>query len=338
VVTNLSTVKDYSRQISKDYSRQTRGLNPGRAGVALVADDDELVRKTLRYTLEEFGYQVVEADNGQECLQQYEQLHPDIVLLDCTMPIMDGYTCCKKLRMLENSEHTPVVMITGHDGESSIQKAFASGATDYILKPVQWSIFPQRITTLVKQAKLLRKLCAQNAEYEQAMMVDDLTKVLNRRAFNQYLEREWQRGLREKTTFSVILADIDFFKIYNDTFGHVAADRHLQQVAQTMRHAVYRATDLVCRYGGEEFGILLPNTSVSGAIHVAARIQTALRDSFLDQNACILKTPVTLSFGVSGIVPSQDLTSMQLVEAADKALYHAKEQGRNRIAVRSLAA
>jgi diguanylate cyclase (GGDEF)-like protein len=320
------------------YSKQTKGLKPGRAGVALVADDDDLMRKTLRYTLEEYGYQVVEADNGQECIQQYEQLHPDIVLLDCTMPTMDGYTCCQKLRMLENSEHTPVVMITGHDGDTSIQKAFASGATDYILKPVQWSIFPQRITTLVKQAKLLRKLCDQNAEYQQAMMLDDLTKVLNRRAFNQYLEREWQRGLREKTTFSVILADIDFFKIYNDTFGHVAADRHLQQAAQIMRHAVYRATDLVCRYGGEEFGILLPNTSVGGAIHVAARIQTALRDSSLDQNVPISTTPATLSFGITGIVPSQDLTSIQLVEAADKALYHAKGQGRNRIAVCSVAA
>jgi diguanylate cyclase (GGDEF)-like protein len=314
------------------------GLKPGRSGVALVAEDDELMRKTLRYTLEEFGYQVVETNNGKECLQQYEQLHPDIVFLDCTMPIMDGYACCKKLRMLENSEHTPVVMITGQDGDTSIQQAFASGATDYILKPVQWSIFAQRITTLVKQAKVLRQLCDQNAEYQQAMMVDDLTKVLNRRAFNQYLEREWQRGMREQTTFSVILADIDFFKIYNDTFGHVAADRHLQQVAQIMRHAVYRATDLVCRYGGEEFGILLPNTSVVGALHVAARIQTALRDSILDQNTGISTTPVTLSFGVCGMVPSQDLTSGQLVEAADKALYHAKAQGRNRIAVRPLAA
>jgi diguanylate cyclase (GGDEF)-like protein len=313
-------------------------VKPGRAGVALVADDDDLIRKTLRYTLEEYSYQVVEADNGQECIQQYKQLHPDIVLLDCTMPIMDGYTCCKKLRMLENSEHTPVVMITGHDGDTSIQKAFASGATDYILKPVQWSIFAQRITALVKQSKLMRQLCDQNAEYQQAMMVDDLTKVLNRRAFNQYLEREWLRGLREQTTFSMILADVDFFKIYNDMFGHVAADRQLQQVAQIMRHAVYRATDLVCRYGGEEFGVLLPNTSVSGALHIAARIQTALRDYFLDQNARTSTTPVTLSFGVCGMVPSQDLMPVQLVEAADKALYHAKEQGRNRIAVRSLGA
>jgi diguanylate cyclase (GGDEF)-like protein len=321
----------------KDYSNLTRGLKPGRSGVALVADDDDLMRKTLRYILEEHGYQVVETSNGQECLQQFDQLHPDIVLLDCSMPIMDGYTCCEELRMLDSAEHTPVVMITGHDDGTSIQRAFASGATDYILKPVQWSIFGQRITKLVRQAKFVRQLSEQNAEYQQTMMVDDLTKVLNRRAFNQYLEREWQRSLREGTPFSVILADVDFFKVYNDTFGHVVADRHLLRIAQTMRHAVRRATDLVCRYGGEEFGILLPNTPAGGAIHVATRIQTALRDSFLDQNA-ELSTPITLSFGVAGMVPSQNLEPMQLVEAADKALYHAKENGRNRIAIRSVAA
>ncbi len=133
------------------------------------------------------------------------------------------------------------------------------------------------------------------------------------------------------------MADVDFFKIYNDAFGDVAADRHLQHVAQTMRHAVYRSTDLICRYGGEEFGILLPNTSMGSAVHVATRIQTALRDSFLEQNARTSTRPVTLSFGISGIVPSSDLMPARLVEGAEKALYHAKEQGRNRIAIRSLA-
>ncbi|WP_404783739.1 diguanylate cyclase domain-containing protein [Altericista sp. CCNU0014] len=320
----------------QDRSRQARNLKPGEAGVALIAEDDDLMRRTLRYTLEEYGYQVVETNNGQECLEQYEQLNPDIILLDCTMPIMNGYTCCEQLRMLDKAAHTPIVMITGLDGDSSIQRAFASGATDYVLKPVQWKIFAQRITKLIEQTKLMRQLAEQNAEYRQEMMVDDLTKVLNRRAFDRYLQQEWQRSMREQKPFSVILADVDFFKIYNDTFGHVAADRHLQQVAQIMRHAVYRATDLVCRYGGEEFGILLPNTSVDGAVQVAVRIQTALKDFYLDRSSSASTRPITLSYGISGLIPAQNMQPVKLVEAADKALYQAKENGRNCISVRLL--
>lgn len=303
------------------------------SGIALIAEDDDLIRTMLRCTLEAQGYQVFEASDGQQCLSQYEQLCPnivfDIIFLDCVMPVMDGYRCCEALRKQPGAEHTPIVMITGQDDSASIQRAFDAGVTDYILKPIQWNIFSQRIHQLIKQTNLLRQLADQNAEYQQTMMVDDLTQVLNQRAFNQYLEWEWNQGLREGKPLSIILTDIDFFKIYKDAYGSIVADQHLQQITQVMRQAVYRSSDLVCRYGSEELGILLPNTPVDGAIHVATRIQNALKDFFLDSSFTMDNAPITLSYGLSSIVPCHSKKPIQLREAASKALYRAKSQGQN---------
>lgn len=151
--------------------------------LVLIADDDAAARIVLRHLLEDQGYEVIEAQNGQECIRSYLQFQPDLVLLDCVMPVMDGYTCCQRLRTLPNADDTPIVMLTSLSDSNSIQRAFALGVTDYIPKPIQWDSFSQRITQLVKQTKSLQEWAICNAEYRRQRMLDDLSKVLNQQAF-----------------------------------------------------------------------------------------------------------------------------------------------------------
>jgi diguanylate cyclase (GGDEF)-like protein len=302
------------------------------SNIALIAGDSDFERALLLHALEGQDYKVFETRNGQECLQQYQQLCPDIVLLDCIMPVMDGYSCCEALREQSETEHMPIVMLSNREDSASIQRAFDSGATDYILKPIQWNIFFKRINQLVKQATLMRQLAHQNEEYQQATMVDDLTQVLNRRAFDQSLEKEWKRGLRDAKPLSILLIDVDCFDVYNDASGNVAADQPLQQIAKVISNAIYRSSDVVCRFGDKEFGILLPNTFVEGAIHVVTRVQKAIKDN----NPSMTKKPITLNYGLSSLVPSQAIELTQLLEAADTALLKAKSKGRNCIEVHSL--
>jgi diguanylate cyclase (GGDEF)-like protein len=302
-------------------------------GIVLIAEDDDLTRAMLRHALEERDYQVFETRNGQECLQQYQQIQPNLILLDGIMPVMDGYACCAALRKYPEAAQTPIVMISGQKEDASIERAFASGVTDYMLKPIQWSIFFRRISQLIKQSLVLEHLAHQNAEFQQSVMVDDLTQVLNRRAFDQSLEKEWRRVLRETQSLSIILAEVDGLKVYRDTHGNIAADLHLQQIAQVISRAVYRSSDLVCRYSGEAFGILLPNTPDGGAIYVAIRIQAALKDVFQDRNSVATHKPTMLSYVLSSQIPSQQIEPTEFLEVAETALRQAKRTGRNPIAV-----
>lgn len=311
-------------------------IMPNISAVALIAEDDDLTRAVLKHALEGQGYQVFEASDGQACLQQCEQLLPDIILLDSIMPVMDGYACCEALRKRINTVHTPIVMLSHQDDNTSIQQAFDLGATDYVLKPIQWKFFFQRMTQLMKQATLLRQLADQNAEYQQAATVDDLTQFLNRQGFCQCLEREWKRAKREAKSVSMILAHVDAFRVDSDVHDPTSANRDLKDVAQVLRHAVYRSTDIVCRWSSEAFGILLPNTPAEGAINVATRIKVSLKDFYRDHSSSTATQQLTLSYGLSGLVPTQDIALTQLLEAAETGLQNAKRKGSNHIAVHSI--
>jgi diguanylate cyclase (GGDEF)-like protein len=170
-----------------------------------------------------------------------------------------------------------------------------------------------------------------NQELQRLAALDGLTRVANRRRFDEYLYQEWRRYTREQLPLSLILGDIDYFKHYNDTYGHQAGDECLRQIAQTMNQAVKRATDLVARYGGEEFAIILPNTESEGAMRIAHAVQEAIRMLKIEHSQSSVNTYVTLSLGVTCTVPNREHSPDILVAAADKALYEAKERGRNRI-------
>ncbi len=176
-----------------------------------------------------------------------------------------------------------------------------------------------------KQAQKLRELSS----------FDSLTKVANRRYFDERITEEWRRGIRSKQTVSVLMIDLDFFKLYNDTYGHQAGDKCLQQIAEILKHSVKRAGDFVARYGGEEFIALLPDTDTQGAISVANKMTLAVNKLAINHPSTEIGEHVTLSIGVASQVPARGNKYQSLIEAADKALYQAKAQGRNAIVVGS---
>lgn len=298
--------------------------------VILVVDDDKMMRQLLRRAMEKERYKVVEASNGEECLAVYKSLHPHIILLDAMMPVMDGFTCCTHLQKLPGGDRTPVLMITGLEDKESVDLAFQVGATDYVTKPIHWPVLLQRVRRLLQHFSLLEQLEAANKELHRLATHDSLTAVANRRRFDEYFELEWRRMKRELLPLSLILCDIDFFKAYNDTYGHLAGDFCLQQVASVILRSARRPGDLVARYGGEEFAVILSNTPAEGALKVAEKIRDNLRALEIDHAGSQIDQYVTLSLGVSTTFPKSETASAMLIASADKALYQAKGKGRDR--------
>ena len=298
--------------------------------LVLIVDDEPFIRLILRHFLEREGYQIAEAQNGIEAIKLFKQLHPDIVLLDALMPDMDGFECCTQLELLDRNKHTPILMITGLNDEESVDRAFEVGAMDYITKPVHWPVLRQRVKRLIEQSQLQQKLEAVNVELQLLATIDGLTQVGNRRRFEEYFNQEWQRMKRDKCPLSLILCDVDFFKLYNDTYGHRVGDRCLQEIAKALKDIIKRPGDLVARYGGEEFAVILPNTDSEGATHVANNICHAVRTLAIPHKNSPVSPHVTISAGFTTEIPEPDSDLEEMIYVADRALYQAKAAGRDR--------
>lgn len=305
----------------------------------LVVDDDLFMRKILVRYLERENYRVVEAADGMEALNLYHERQPDIILLDAMMPVLDGFECCSRLQKLPNGDHTPVLIITALEDRESVDRAYEVGASDYVTKPIHWAVLRQRVRRLLEQANLRQQLEAAYKhlavvvkELQRLVSIDGLTQVANRRCLDDYLEQECRRASREQIPISLVLCDIDFFKNYNDNYGHQDGDLCLQAVAQALTQATNRPADLVARYGGEEFAIVLPNTDKEGGMNVAIRATDIVRSLRLPHTHSKVAEYVTISCGVATLTPahlSQHLQVIDLLKASDRALYVAKAEGRN---------
>jgi diguanylate cyclase (GGDEF)-like protein len=328
---------------------------PKQPPLILVADDDKTIRLLLRGVMEQDGYRVVEVTDGKQCLEAYMNIKPDIVLLDAILPVMDGFTCCKKLLQIARNnlmsaledldtvttsgnsviakmwERTPILMITSLDDEESVNRAFEAGATDYITKPIHLAVLRQRLRRLLQQAQVYKQLEAANQALHQMANIDALTGLANRRRFDDYLQTQWMSLAQESLPLSLILCDIDYFKLYNDKYGHPAGDICLQEVGAVLRSRVENNQDLVARYGGEEFAIVMPNTYAVDAMNLAAKIEAGVKDLRILHYGSEVSEYVTLSMGVATTIPTWDSLPLDLITAADKALYEAKAQGRNRV-------
>ncbi len=298
--------------------------------LVLIVDDEPFIRLILRHFLERESYQIAEAQNGIEAINLFNQLHPDIVLLDAIMPDMDGFECCTQLELLDCNKHTPILMITGLEDQESVDRAFAVGAMDFVTKPIHWPVLRQRVKRLIQQSQLQQKLEAVNLELQRLVTIDGLTQIANRRRFEEYFYQEWQRLKREQRPLSLILCDVDFFKLYNDTYGHRVGDRCLQKIAQAIKDMIKRPGDLVARYGGEEFAVILPNTDTKGATHVADEICHTVRTLAIPHQNSQVSSYVTISVGFTTEIPQPDSDLEEMIAAADRALYKAKAVGRDR--------
>lgn len=286
---------------------------------------------------------------AESCLSSAEF---DVVLLDLSLPDSQGIDTITSL--LSFDPNLPIVVLTGCDDEELAIEAVRAGAQDYLVKgQVETNTLVRAIRYAIERkqlaiqaavqtkhiASLLEKLETANQELQRLATLDGLTQLANRRRFDEYLESEWRRLIREQAPLSLILCDIDFFKVYNDAYGHLAGDECLRRVAQVLKQAGKRSTDLIARYGGEEFAVILPNTPAIGAVQVAEEIRTGVLALKIPQgnrieNAIAPLLPsryVTLSLGVASTIPKIEASAKTLIEAADKALYQAKQQGRDRI-------
>ncbi|HEY4441711.1 MAG TPA: diguanylate cyclase [Candidatus Elarobacter sp.] len=310
----------------------------------LLVDDSKVARELTAWYLTEMGHPVVQAPDGKTALALYRSENPDIVLLDVEMPEMNGYAVAREMRKNAEERWVPIIFLSGRVGDDDVALGIEAGGDDYIAKPVGPVVLKAKLNAMRRitemQSRLLemsRQLQQVNRELVTLSSSDGLTGIANRRTFDRSLELEWQRGLRSAKPLALVISDVDFFKRYNDTYGHHEGDACLRAVAGALAGAVSRPADVVARFGGEEFVVLLPETDIDGAVVVAEQLAEAVRALRLRHEKSDAAPHVTMSFGVASCVPAHALTSDRLVETADQALYEAKSAGRDRVRARPLA-
>jgi len=247
---------------------------------------------------------------------------PDLILLDVMMPGMNGYEVCRQVKETVFLQDIPVIFITTMDEEESQLRGLELGAVDYITKPFNAAIVKLRVKNHI-ELKKQRDLLAQMS------YTDGLTGIPNRRAFDNAMDREWKRAGRLQTTMAMLLLDIDYFKLYNDNYGHLAGDDCLKKIAKIFASVLTRPGDFLGRYGGEEFACVLPDTDEKGATHVAARIHEQIAEAAIAHAYSPVKPIVTISIGIAVAVVKASISPEAFIDLADTALYKAKNSGRN---------
>lgn len=305
----------------------------------LVAEDSRVAIKAITGYLEEVGVHPLIAETGNDAVELYRKERPDIILLDVILPDIDGFEVARQIRQMQGKDDwTAIIFLSVMSKDEDLARGIEAGGDDYLIKPVGRVVVQAKVAAmyrLVRMQRALVKLTVQlneaNQELQRLSMTDGLTGIANRRLFDDLLVREWRRCMRLKKPLSVIMVDVDFFKSYNDTYGHQAGDDCLKVIAREVSHATPRAGDLAARYGGEEFVLVLGETDEDGARWVANRIcQHVIGLKMMHESSS--HDYVTVSCGVSCVLPTSGLSAEKLLKSADSALYLAKEQGRNGIA------
>ena len=303
----------------------------------LIIDDTPANIQILNELLQ-LDYDIYFSTNGPEGVRLAQQELPDLILLDIMMPEMDGYEVCAKIKANPLTRQIPVIFITAMNAEEDETKGLDAGAIDYLTKPVSAPIVKARVKNHLELKrhrdelnKLTIELDKKNQELSLLARRDALTGLANRRYFDEVLDAEIKRATRSRQLLSLILCDVDFFKSYNDHYGHVAGDRCLQAIGKILRHSFKRVSDLPARYGGEEFAVIFPDTPPGNAGQLAEKLRQEMIALAVPHAFSAAAEFVTLSFGVVEALPTRAMDADWFINAADKALYQAKENGRNQV-------
>ncbi|MDR2194473.1 MAG: diguanylate cyclase [Treponema sp.] len=288
----------------------------------LLIDDDIVSHITLDGILSP-EYTLLSVMSGQEAIDFFKKEKPDLILLDIIMPEMDGFEVLKLIKANNAIESVPVIIITNLSSADDEKKGFELGAVDYIAKPFNTAIVRARIKN---HLRILQHIHA----IEKTGLLDELTGIPNRRNFNDHLDLEWKRATREEKPLSFMMIDIDHFKDYNDSYGHLQGDALLQAIAKALSTGARRPADMASRIGGEEFGILLPDTGLKAAVEIAEQLRLNVQSTTVPTQDG-KTTSVTISIGVASLIPQQGMNKQELLSAADSFLYLAKNTGRNRV-------
>lgn len=291
-----------------------------RASILLV--DDEPANIQLLYDVLKQDFRLYFATNGPEALERVSDKQPELILLDVMMPDMDGYQVCRHLKDDSENRDIPVIFVTAMRGVHDEAYGLDLGAVDYITKPINPPIVLARARTHI-ELKRQRDVLSNIANR------DGLTGIANRYRLDETLTREWHRCMRNQAPLSLIMIDVDWFKEFNDAYGHLAGDDCLKRIAVTLAGSLNRPADLIARYGGEEFTCVLPDTDLEGGKHMGEAMRKAIESLRIPHEASP-RGHITVSVGVASAIPAQPKTLAELMELADTCLYRAKQSGRNR--------
>lgn len=286
--------------------------------------DDMAANIAILSDLLKGSYKVKVANSGKKALELARAKEkPDLILLDIEMPHMNGYDVCRELKSSSNTKDIPIIFVSAKTSADDEEYGLNLGAIDYIKKPFHPAIIKIRVKNHIE-------LKLKSSKLEELSMCDSLTGISNRRFFEEAYEKTYKEIQREDGTLSVIMIDIDYFKPYNDNYGHWQGDVALTKVARTLKKSMKRPTDVIARYGGEEFVVVLKNCEKEGAKKMANSLVEAIRELKLEHKHSLASNVVTISAGVSFREKVSNLTKEELLKEADEQLYRAKESGRDR--------
>lgn len=312
----------------------------------LLVDDQAMISEAVRRALSseediEFHY----CQDPTKAIKMAAEINATVILQDLVMPEIDGLMMVRYFRVNKSTAKIPIIVLSTKEEATIKSEAFKLGANDYLVK------LPDKIEMIARiryhskayinqleRDEAFRaleesraKLAEANRTLKKLSSLDGLTGIANRRSFDEVLHKEWNRSIRSGKSLGLIMLDIDFFKLYNDHYGHQGGDDCLKQVASGLASAVHRDSDFLARYGGEEFSAILPDTDIKGAANVAEEMRLAIKDLKIEHAKSKVDDIVSISIGVSAVIPQRDTDSEILIAAADQALYKAKEAGRNRV-------
>jgi two-component system chemotaxis family response regulator WspR len=326
------------------------GPQPGTYIIRVLLVDDQLMigeavrRALVKEPAVEFRY----CSKPDEALAAAEEFKPTVILQDLVMPGVDGLTLVRRYRDAEVTKNVPIVVLSTKEDATVKSEAFALGASDYLIKlPDTIELIArvrhhskayihemQRDEAYRALHESQRRLLEINQELQRLTNVDGLTGLSNRRYFNEFSAPQWKLAIREKAPIGILMIDVDNFKKYNDTYGHLAGDEVLKGVGAAMLKSVSRPTDLPARFGGEEFVVLLPASALDSVRTVGERLRANVEGLRIPHVASTVCGHVTVSVGGAVTIPGPDDTMLSLIETADQALYEAKETGKNRVVTR----
>ena len=316
--------------------------------VVLLVDDQAMVAEAIRRMLaDEADIEFHYCQEPGLAVGKANEIKPTLILQDLVMPEMDGYALLKLYRANPATSGTPVIILSSREDPKDKSHAFEIGASDYLVKlpdkvemvarirahSKAYLLQLQRDAAYLEMTRLQEQLTESNEILQRLSTLDGLTGIANRRHFDAMLHTEWKMGLRHKTSLAVIMLDIDFFKKYNDGYGHQGGDDCLKAVAKILDETVNRPSDFIARYGGEEFVVILPRTDAKGAAVLAEQLRAQVQAKHIAHAFSDVADHVSISLGVAAIQPDSLTTPENLITKADEALYKAKESGRNRFCV-----
>lgn len=296
----------------------------------LLVEDSATLRFAMRGYIIEAGHEPLIARSGEEALQLLENTPVDMIIMDVEMPGLNGFETTRLIREWLAGHWIPIIFVTGLNEDENYREGIEAGGDDYLIKPVSLMIIKAKIRAMERIAEMRDQLNQLNAELEALSQLDSLTQIYNRRTFNEYAQQQWALAKRHQQPISALMIDVDHFKLYNDHYGHPAGDSCLKKITHAIKSCLQRSADILGRYGGEEFIVLLPETDAQGAMRVAQAISEALEHMQIRHDVSPSNAYVTASIGGATCLRTTGHDLEELIKNADRALYKAKRAGRNR--------